>query len=89
MATFLIDTHCHLHFPAFDAERDGVLLRMRKKHVAAITVGTSGRTSQEGIRFAELHDDMWATVGYHPEHLTSSYHDASEGDVDRFDANAI
>jgi len=86
---FFIDTHCHLHFPAFDAERDAVLMRMREKHVAAITVGTSIRTSEEGIRFAEKHDDIWATVGYHPEHLTSSYHDASEGPSDAFDPTEI
>lgn len=85
----LIDTHCHLHFPAYDEDRDAVLSRMREKKIAAITVGTSLRTSEEGIRFAEEHDGVWATVGYHPEHLTSSYHDASEGPPDAFDAHAI
>ncbi len=89
MKSFLIDTHCHLHFPAYDEDRDAVLLRMREKNIAAITVGTSIRTSEAGIRFAEMHDDVWATVGYHPEHLTSSFHDASEGPVDSFDAAAI
>ena len=86
---FLIDTHCHLHFPAYDADRDAVLARMRAKDIWAITVATSIRTSADGIAFAEKHDDVWATVGYHPEHLTSSYHDASEGPVDDFDAAAI
>lgn len=89
MNPFLIDTHCHLHFPAYDEDRDAVFLRMREKEIAAITVGTSFRTSEEGIRFAETHDGVWATVGYHPEHLTSSYHDESEGPVESFDAAAI
>lgn len=84
-----IDTHCHLHFPAYDTDRDAALVRMREKRVAAITVGTSLRTSREGIRFAEAHEDVWATVGYHPEHLTSSYHDRLEGPVDAFDAEEI
>ncbi len=89
MNPFLIDTHCHLHFPAFDADRDAVLKRMREKNIAAITVGTSARTSEQGIRFAETQDDVWTTVGYHPEHLTSSFHDASEGPVETFDADEI
>lgn len=86
---YLIDTHCHIHFPSFDATRVGVMQRMREKRIAAITVGTSIRTSQEGIAFAEKYDDVWATVGYHPEHLTSSYHDDSEGPPDAFDLDAI
>lgn len=75
----LIDSHCHLHFPAYDEDREAVLLRMRESGVWGITVGTSVATSRSAIAFAENHPDVFATVGYHPEHLTSSYHDKSEG----------
>jgi TatD DNase family protein len=78
MKPFLIDSHCHLHFTAYEADRDAVLLRMRKKNVWAITVGTNLATSRSGIAFAERHDGVFATVGYHPEHLTSSYVDEHE-----------
>jgi TatD DNase family protein len=78
MKPFLIDSHCHLHFPAYDADRDDVLLRMREKNVWAITVGTNLTTSRSGVVFSEQHDDVFATVGYHPEHLTSSYMDEHE-----------
>ncbi len=77
----LIDTHCHLHFPAYDADRDAVLLRMREKKVGGITIGTAMSNSQSGIRFAESQSDVWATVGLHPSHCTSHYHDENEGDV--------
>ena len=77
----LIDTHCHLHFPAYDADREAVLSRMRKKDIWGITIGTSMENSRGGIAFAEGHDDIWATVGLHPSHCTSDYHDKNEGHV--------
>lgn len=85
----LIDSHCHLHFPAYDEDRNAVLLRMREKDILGITVGTSAKTSASAITFAEAHPDIFATVGHHPEHLTSSYHDESEGPVDPFDVKKI
>lgn len=69
----LVDTHCHLHFPAYDTDRDAMLQRMREQAMWAITVGTNATTSALGVAFAEQHPDIFATVGYHPEHLTSSY----------------
>ncbi len=74
----LIDSHCHLHFPAYDEDRKAVLLRMRELGVWGITVGTNAVTSKSAITFAETHPDVFATVGYHPEHLTSAYEDKSE-----------
>ncbi|GMU25567.1 TatD family hydrolase [Patescibacteria group bacterium] len=79
MKPSLIDTHCHLHVPTYHEDRDAVLLRMRKKNIWAITVGTTLTTSQEAIALAERQKDVFAAVGYHPEHLTSSFHDELEG----------
>jgi TatD DNase family protein len=94
MRPHLIDSHSHLHFPAFENSRDAVFLRMREKGVWTITVGTNLTTSQSAVVFAEQHNDVFATVGYHPEHLTSSYvddhepHDSEPFDIDSFRALA-
>lgn len=64
----LIDTHCHVHFPAYDADRAEVLERARAAGVAMITVGTRYETSVSAVAFAELHSDVWATIGIHPNH---------------------
>ena len=86
----LIDTHCHLHFPAYDQDREAVLARMREKGIAAITVGTNVTTSKSGVAFAEQHPDVFATIGYHPEHLTSSYTDEQEPhDTNAYSIDAI
>ena len=81
MTPFLIDTHSHIHFPPFAQDRAEVLLRMRARGIATITIGTSLGTSQSGIQFAEGEPDVWASVGLHPEHLTSSFEDDAEGVV--------
>lgn len=82
---FLIDTHAHIHFPPYDQDREGVLERMRARNIAAITIGTSLDNSARGIDLANLHSDIWATVGLHPDHVTSEYHDEQEGGVHEHD----
>ena len=91
MIPYLIDTHSHIHFPPFAQDRAEILLRMREKRIATITIGTSLGTSEAGIVFAESEPDVWASVGLHPEHLTSTFQDENEGivgestlDVERF-----
>lgn len=85
----LIDSHCHLHFPPFDADREAVLERMEAEDTWAITVGTTIETSAMGIHFADKTERVWATVGYHPEHFTSSFHDESEGEVGAYSIEEI
>lgn len=85
----LIDTHCHLHFPAYRDSLPDVLARMEESDTWAITVGTTASTSQGGIEFCRQHPHTWCTVGYHPEHLTSSFHDENEGEHEPFDFEKI
>lgn len=65
----LIDSHAHLHFPAFDADVEEVLRRAHDNNIGLVTVGTKFSTSALGIAFAEAHDDVWATIGLHPGHV--------------------
>lgn len=81
MKPFLIDTHSHIHFPAYDEDREAVLKRMRDKRIWAITIGTAMENSKQGIAFAEQHPDIWTTVGLHPSHTTHSHEDENEGAV--------
>lgn len=65
----LIDSHAHLHFPAFSADGAEVLKRARDNGISLITVGTKFATSASGIEFAERHDGVWCTIGLHPGHV--------------------
>jgi TatD DNase family protein len=70
----LFDTHAHLHFPEFDADREAVLARARAAGVRRmVTIGTDAATTRAAIAIAEREADVWATAGVHP-------HDAGESD---------
>lgn len=62
---------------------------MKEKGIWGITVGTSIGTSASAVAFADKTEGVWATVGYHPEHFTSSYHDEAEGDADDYSIDKI
>ena len=66
----LIDSHCHVHFRAYDADMDNVIKQTLEAGVFMITVGTQKDTSRMGLEVAERYEGVWATVGLHPNHLT-------------------
>jgi TatD DNase family protein len=63
----LVDSHCHLDFPDFAAELDGVLDAARAQGVGHfLTIGT-GLSRFAGVRaVAERAADIHCTVGVHP-----------------------
>lgn len=74
MSLDLFDTHAHLHFPEFDADRETVMARARATGVRRmLTIGTDLESSRAAVSFAAREADVWATVGIHP-------HDAAEAD---------
>jgi len=77
----LVDSHCHLDFPDFAAERDAMIARARAVGVATLlTIGT--RLDQfAGVRaIAEAYDDVWCSVGAHP-HEASDHAAMTAGDL--------
>ena len=74
-----IDSHSHLAFPAYDADRDEVIGRMKKEEVGAIDIGTTLETSRSAVELARSHDFIWAAVGIHPAFASPNpYHDPNE-----------
>jgi len=66
----IFDAHTHIHFPAYNKDRNEVIKRAQAAGVKMITVGTNFKTSQGAIAIAEKYpDDIWATVGCHPNDL--------------------
>lgn len=62
----MIDTHCHIHFKAFENNRDDVIARSKEKQMILNLVGTQQSTSKNGVLLAEKYDWMYATIGLHP-----------------------
>lgn len=64
----LIDTHAHLDFEQFSGEVDDVLKRASKAGVEQIiNVGTTLERSKKSVVLAEQYDNVFATVGIHPQ----------------------
>ena len=71
-----IDTHTHLHFSDYKADREEVIARARAAGFERlINVGTDVESSRESLRLAETHDFIFATAGIHPHDVT----DAGDG----------
>lgn len=76
-----LDAHTHVHFPAYDSDKDAVIRRAKEADVKMITVGTQLSTSESAVKIAhEYPEDIWATVGYHPNHAEDEnwHHDKNE-----------
>jgi TatD DNase family protein len=70
----LIDSHCHLDNPQFDADCDAVIdraLAAGVERMVAIGTGDGPPDLEAGIRLADRYPSIYATVGIHP-------HDASK-----------
>lgn len=75
-----IDAHTHVHFKAYDSDRDEVINRALSSGIGMVNVGTDKKTSLDAISIAETKEGLWATVGLHPIHTSPSFHDEDEGD---------
>jgi len=77
----IVDSHAHLEFEQFDADRAAMLERARAAGVETILAIGSGTSPAErldaAIPFAEQHYWIYATVGVHP-------HDASAATDEHF-----
>jgi TatD DNase family protein len=63
----LIDSHCHLDFPDFAGDLDGVVERARAAGVERmVTIGTRVDKAPGVVEIAERYDDIFFTVGTHP-----------------------
>jgi TatD DNase family protein len=64
-----IDSHAHLEMEQFDSDREQMIARAREsgiERIVAIGSGTGPGSLDCGIRLAEQHDFIYATIGIHP-----------------------
>lgn len=66
----IIDTHCHLHDPAFRDLRETVTRAIADDVWGIIAVGGDPPTNARTLELAAQHPKaVWACLGYHPEWL--------------------
>jgi TatD DNase family protein len=76
----LVDSHCHLDFPNFEADRDQVVADAAAAGIGALlTINTRFSRRADVIALAEGYDRVFCTVGTHP-------HDAATEPLAELDA---
>ena len=76
----LVDSHCHLDNPQFDPDREAVIdraLAAGVERMVVIGTGDGPPDLEPGIRLADRHEAIYATVGVHP-------HDAARATPDTY-----
>jgi TatD DNase family protein len=80
----LVDSHCHLDFPDFDQDRDGIVERARAAGVdTLVTISTRVRRFAALRALTERYPRVFASIGTHPHNA------AEEPDVTVDDLVAI
>ena len=73
----LIDTHAHLDYTDYDADRAEVIARATDAGVTEIiSIGTRLDSSARAVELAENFPNIWATVGIHPSEVDEAPDDA-------------
>ncbi|KVX11778.1 DNAase [Burkholderia ubonensis] len=64
-----VDSHCHINFKGLADRLPAVLENMREHDVThALCVSVDFETLPEVLAIAEAHDNVYASVGVHPDH---------------------
>jgi TatD DNase family protein len=79
----LTDTHIHLHFPQYNADRDEVIQRAIQGGIRClVNIGTDLEDSKKAIAVAEQYPGVYAAVGYHP-HETKTAHPGDLAELEK------
>ncbi|MEK7170748.1 MAG: TatD family hydrolase [Patescibacteria group bacterium] len=64
-----VDTHTHLDFPQFDADRVGLIAALAAEEIGVINVATDWESNQKVVDLANNNDLVWGAVGLHPTEI--------------------
>jgi TatD DNase family protein len=79
----LTDTHIHLHFPQYDADRSEMIQRAIQAGITSfLNIGTDLEDSRKAVALAEQYPNVYAAVGFHP-HETKHAHELELGELEK------
>ncbi|MCK4386715.1 MAG: TatD family hydrolase [Candidatus Pacebacteria bacterium] len=61
-----IDIHAHLDMPAFDKDREELILKLQKENIGVITIAVDKQSSFRAVELADRYDNIFASIGFHP-----------------------
>jgi TatD DNase family protein len=85
----LVDSHCHLDFPDFDADRDALVERARAAGVGRmVSISTRVRKFDRLKEIASRYPDVTVSIGTHP-HNAAEEPDITADDLVRISADPM
>lgn len=85
----LVDTHCHLDFADFDAERDELVSRAHASGVGQmVTISTRVRKLEKLLALTERYPSVFCSVGTHPNNADEELDVTADELVQLAEANA-
>jgi TatD DNase family protein len=80
----LIDSHCHLDYPALAKDREGVRTRAKAAGVARmVNIGTTKKGFDEVRATAEAHEEIFCSFGVHPHYVNEDGEYLAEDEIVR------
>lgn len=77
MSARYFDAHCHVQFDAFAADQAELVEKMKAEGVGGVVVGCDFESSRKAVELVQKHDNLWASVGLHPNDNTQEQFDIS------------
>jgi TatD DNase family protein len=74
----IFDTHTHLNFFEFDKDRDELIKKLIDSKIGIINVGTNFKSSEKAINIANQYEEVFASVGFHPENIAYDFFKSKE-----------
>ena len=72
----LVDSHCHLDYPALAKDREGVRMRAQQAGVGLmLNISTTKTDFPAALATAEAYGDVFCSVGAHPHHVAEDGED--------------
>jgi TatD DNase family protein len=83
----LIDSHCHLDYPALAKDREGVLARAKAARVLRmVNIGTTKKGFDEVRATAAAHEEVFCSFGVHPHHVNEEGEYLAEDEIKKLAA---
>jgi len=70
----LIDSHCHLYYEPYINDIEGLIDDCKKNNInKLLSISVDMRTSQENIELAAKYEEVYCSIGIHPNNVNNSF----------------
>jgi len=79
-----VDTHCHLNFSSFDADRSAVIADLSDRAIGCIAVATDFDSVDDIAELSQNNPLVWGSVGLHPKEMSTGAPVRLSQEIDRW-----